>query len=528
MLNLQPGDIFADHYKLVRLIDTGGFADVWEAIFLSAGNVVALKIYPRLDQEGVKNMEDEYRNQADLSHTHLLIARYFGKHNGYPFLEMKYCSEGNASSKTGSCSEEDIAKCMYHVGSALAYLHENNIVHQDIKPNNFLIDRQGNFYLADLGLSLSVRNTIKKFTQSKSTSNSYVSGLTPPQYRAPELYERNKESQPIKATDIWAFGASLYELCTGDEPFGEFGGLTQFKTPESPTLPQGYSVQLDRIIKKCLSKETWDRPKAHEIAEWGHNFLLKGDFGYIEPNPSQKKEDNDKHQNQKTNADIIIPPKKSKLPLLIGSVLVIAIIIGVVFWKNNAASGNDSNSTGNIAKKDSVTEVKTKDTASKGIIANNPSNQAAKTDTAKKQQEIINDKPVVREPEIIVTDGPYVEEPPKSGLIKISRIERTPDNLKIYFTLRKEGSDNRSYTFDIYGPEQKSNCFYIEADGENYSLLSISPKGKGLTFGASNTYRFTATFRKIPKNVSVINVVEGEDRDRMNQNYWTFKRVHIN
>jgi len=249
MLILQPGDVFADHYRLTRLIDTGGFADVWEAVFLSAGNTVALKIYPRLDEEGGKNIENEYRNQADLSHSHLLIARYFGRHNGYPFLEMRYCSGGNASGKLGDYDEAELAKCCYHIACALEYLHENNIVHQDIKPNNFLLDSNGNYYLADLGLSLKVRQTIKKFTVSGPGQKSSFTGLTPPAYRAFELYDRTTiGDQPVKASDIWALGASLYEMATGNMPFGEFGGLSQQRDPQPPSLPDKFSPQLNRGI----------------------------------------------------------------------------------------------------------------------------------------------------------------------------------------------------------------------------------------------------------------------------------------
>jgi len=311
MLTLQPGEIFADNYKLVRLIDTGGFAEVWEAIFLTAGNTVALKIYPRLDAEGVKNIEDEYLNQAELSHSHLLIARYFGKFNGYPFLEMRYCSGGNASARLGAYQEKEVARCIVHIASALAYLHENDVVHQDVKPNNFLLDSRNNYYLADLGLSLRVRSTIRKYTQTKSNkSDSIYAGLTPPAYRGPELYDRTSTGGPIMASDIWALGASLFEMITGDVPLGEFGGLMQINSPEPPDLPDGFSVELNYIIKKCLSKETWDRPRAAELVQWVQPYLEGGAYGVkvekikiVEPRQDTLRDDTGKDGQHKGDAN---------------------------------------------------------------------------------------------------------------------------------------------------------------------------------------------------------------------------------
>jgi len=280
MLHLSEGDIFANNYRLIRLIDTGGFADVWEAVFLNAGNTVALKIYPKLDAEGIKNIEMEYTNQSELSHSNLLIARYFGFHEGYPFLEMRYCPGGNATTRIGQVNEDEMALCIFHIASALEYLHSDDRVHQDLKPNNFLIDNKGKYYLADLGLSLKLRTTIQRHTVSKSATN-IAAGTTPPCYRAPELCDRSSiGAQPIKATDVWALGASLFELATGELPFGDFGGCTQINNPEPPHLPRQFSAELNYIIGKCLSKNTWERPKASELEAWGHNYITSGQYGF--------------------------------------------------------------------------------------------------------------------------------------------------------------------------------------------------------------------------------------------------------
>lgn len=335
MLTLQPNDIFAENYRLIRLVDTGGFADVWEAVFLAAGNTVALKIFPRLDEDGVKNIEDEYRNQADLLHSNLLIARYFGKYLGHPFLEMRFCSGGNAGRQVGHCGDAEIAQCLHQVASALAYLHANHIIHQDIKPNNFLLDGNGNYYLADLGLSFKVRQTIQRYTQSRDGSSTnaqaatskMTAGSAPPPYRAPELYERGATgNQPLKASDIWALGASLFELITGDVPLGELGGIMQIANPEPPELPATISSELSVIIRKCLAKDTWERPKAAELTEWAQSYLATGHWPVIPTSGIKQPE-----QPTPAPAPVSGPPKKKGLPAAVW-IIAILVVAGGAFW----------------------------------------------------------------------------------------------------------------------------------------------------------------------------------------------------
>ena len=541
MLTLNPGDLFAEHYKLIRLVDTGGFAEVWEAIFLSAGNTVALKIYPKLDAEGVKNIEDEYINQADLSHSNLLIARYFGKYNGYPFLEMRYCSGGNASAKLGSATEEDIAHCMSQIASALAYLHANGIVHQDVKPNNFLLDSKGNYYLADLGLSLKIRSTIRKYTQSRnSKADSIHAGLTPPAYRGPELYDRSAGvgAGPVMASDIWALGASLYEMMTGDVPLGEFGGLMQLNQPEPPDLPEGFSAMLNQIIKKCLARQTWDRPKAAELHLWAQHYLDTGKYNApfdpapIPVPPAPKPDPHDPGETildktlpgQPTNTDpgkTILGPSTNTDPAqktvpgkqkrsAARYVILVAIIIGALL---GTKWGVDHFST---PKKDEASITPTKQdppkTDPKPPIIDSPN--------------ILKDPPPTKpepKPNSVVINAPRIGQRPISGYIDIIRIEKTKTQLNITFRIKKFPNNS---TISIYGPENRDKCFFVKAGGHDYNLLAVDKKGEKMKI-PSDGYTFTASFPKPPDHISSIDVMEGQDQDNPDMNYWNFHNVSI-
>jgi serine/threonine protein kinase len=549
MLTLNPGDLFAEHYKLVRLVDTGGFAEVWEAIFLSAGNTVALKIYPKLDAEGVKNIEDEYINQADLSHSNLLIARYFGKYNGYPFLEMRYCSGGNASAKLGSATEEDIAHCMSQIASALAYLHANGIVHQDVKPNNFLLDSRGNYYLADLGLSLKIRSTIRKYTQSRnSKADSIHAGLTPPAYRGPELYDRSAGvgAGPVMASDIWALGASLYEMMTGDVPLGEFGGLMQLNQPEPPDLPEGFSAMLNQIIKKCLARQTWDRPKAAELHLWAQHYLDTGKYnapfdpatipGPPPPKPGETIPD------QPTNTDpgkTILGPSTSIDPAhttvpgkqkrsVSRYVVLVAIIIGALI---GTKWGVDHFSTPN--KQDALLPSDTSDAHKPRQItppagpdsariedSTRKANAARIADSIRRAKEIQDS---IRMARANIVLNPRIGQRPKTGYIDIIRIEKTKTQLNITFRIKKFPNMT---TISIYGPENRDKCFYVQAAGIDYFMLAVDKKGEKMPIPPDGC-TFTASFPKPPAHVSSINVWEGKDQDNPDLNYWNFHDVSI-
>lgn len=278
MINLNEGDLFDEHYKLISLIDSGGFSEVWKAHYITGDKIVALKIYPRLGDEGIRSVENEYNNFFELQHSNLLNARHFGRYKGHPYLVMRYYPGGNASNKIGEISEPEVAKCISQIASALKYLHAKGIAHLDIKPNNFLLDENGDYHLADLGLSMKLRSTIRRYSQTINSNSSITSiGITPEAYRAPELCDDETITASL-ATDIWAMGASLYELITAYTPFGEKGWSKEKSGRQLKSLPLGYSDSLNKILRACLSEKEADRPTAAQLERWANNFIETGDW----------------------------------------------------------------------------------------------------------------------------------------------------------------------------------------------------------------------------------------------------------
>lgn len=262
-MKLQENTIFADRYQLERLLGRGGFSEVWLAKDNWTHLRIALKVYAPgqgMDANGLQEFCGELANVFDLNHPNLLKPTHVDTWNDMPYLIMAYCSQGSLTNRIGMLSESDVWKLIHDVASGLAYLHKKDIVHQDIKPDNILIDESGNFVITDFGISTRARSTLRK-----SVVGGAVSGGTTA-YMGPERFSR--QPAPTKASDIWSFGAMVYEVLDGNVPFGEMGGGMQKGGAEIPYISANVSDALKYVIFKMLSKETWDRPTADKLVEW--------------------------------------------------------------------------------------------------------------------------------------------------------------------------------------------------------------------------------------------------------------------
>ena len=267
-MQLTEGLLFDDRYTLVRLIGRGGFSEVWLAQDKITDLNIALKIYAPgqgMDNDGLNIFSQELKSVFHLSHVNLLKPNHMGTWQNQPYLIMEYCSRGSITKQVGKMSEQEVWKVLHDVASGLAYLHSKEIVHQDIKPDNILLDDEGNYRITDFGITTKARVTLRKSVGAAAA----VSGGTMA-YMGPERF--STQPAPTKASDIWALGATLFELLTGDVPFGEVGGGMQKNGAEIPdiVLPDKSTVstELTHVIRLMLSPNTWDRPTADTLATW--------------------------------------------------------------------------------------------------------------------------------------------------------------------------------------------------------------------------------------------------------------------
>ncbi len=314
-MEYKEGQLVDGRYSLQRFIGSGSFGEVWVATDTQTDMEVAIKIYISMDQHGLEEFKKEFQVSFDLNQTNLLHSNYLGvdSTDNRAYLIMPFCPEGSVNGKIGQMSENELWKFIFDVASGLAYLHGHNIIHQDIKPDNILISRTGDYLITDFGISRQVRNTLRR-----SARNANVSGA--PAYMGPERYSGNP--LPIKASDIWSLGATIYELATGDLPFCGMGGVMQKNGADMTELPDHFSDAFKSIVYRCLALETWDRPAAKDIAEEAraqlHNLDVFGKTVLLEKSQDEPEEETpkeDDNDTRKTRVDIKINTEKRTMPI---------------------------------------------------------------------------------------------------------------------------------------------------------------------------------------------------------------------
>ena len=220
-------------YQLQLLLGSGGMGEVYLAEDARIGQQVAIKVsrreatfYPDSQslKEALRLFQREARAIAQLDHPHILPLFGYGEEiiNGSPitYLVMPYRREGTFAnwlqqySGAGLLPQEDVIYFIGQAASALQYAHNRSIVHQDVKPSNFLIrTNQDQPHLPDLLLA---DFGIAKLNSATASMSLAVRGT--PAYMAPEQLR----GQPAEArTDVWAAGAVLYEMATAHRSFEE-------------------------------------------------------------------------------------------------------------------------------------------------------------------------------------------------------------------------------------------------------------------------------------------------------------------
>ena len=308
-MTFKEGNIIAEHYQLKKQLGQGSFGDVWLANNLLADIDVAIKFYGTLDQKGIEEFRNEFKIAYKLHHPNLLNISHFDVFENCPYLVMPYCENGSLSHRIGQMPESEIWKFVLDTSCGLAFLHSQKppIVHQDIKPDNILITSDGRYVISDFGISRSFR------TQLSSTKNNINSSGTLA-YMGPERF--SERPMIVLASDIWAFGMTLYEAITGDVLWEGMGGCVQLNGARIPAM-SNTTPELAKLVSACLSPETWNRPTAQQIYDYAaahiqHKQLPPLTFGQQE---SPKAEPIDTPRRQELHRqEMLKPVTPSPLP----------------------------------------------------------------------------------------------------------------------------------------------------------------------------------------------------------------------
>jgi serine/threonine-protein kinase len=260
--------IFSGRYDFLGLLGSGGFAEVFLAQDVLLEREVAVKILlPQhaQDPQTVERFLREARLYAKLEHPNIIPVYDTGVLQGNVFITMKYVRGESLKQVLAARKRIDLAQLPAIAGGvaqALAYIHRQGIVHRDIKPANIIIEKATNtVYLADFGIA-------RAASSQTLTQTGMIVGT--PHYLAPEQIQGKK----IDArSDIYALGATLYELASGQPPFhGDspleilYQHINESAAPLSRLVP-GIDPDLERIIAKCIAKDPARRfQKAEEVA----------------------------------------------------------------------------------------------------------------------------------------------------------------------------------------------------------------------------------------------------------------------
>jgi eukaryotic-like serine/threonine-protein kinase len=261
------------HYEMLSAIGEGGMGVVYRAVDTRLGRPVAVKLLRNegaIDGESRKRFVQEARAASALNHPHIVTIYDIGQDAGVDFIAMEYVAGSSLASLISQrrLTIDDALKYAVQIADALSAAHAAGILHRDLKPGNIMISDKGVGKVLDFGLAKLTESTSdftpvneQGITDSVSREDDLQTAegtiLGTAAYMSPEQAQ-GKPADP--RSDVFSFGAVLYEMFTGRRAFG---GDTKMSTlaailahePESPTrLVPDLPRDLEKLIARCLRK----------------------------------------------------------------------------------------------------------------------------------------------------------------------------------------------------------------------------------------------------------------------------------
>lgn len=254
---------FLGPYRLTRLIRVGSTAEVWEAVDENSQERYALKVLKQslaADKSEIGLLKHEFTVAKDLHSPRIIRILEYREESGRPMLVLELFSELNMKQALRRGPESlafMLDRIVEQAAEGLYYMHTKNWIHLDVKPDNFLVSRDGTVKLIDFTIAQKKKSGLGRLFHMAKVAKGTRSYMAPEQIRRKVCDER---------TDVYAFGCVLFELCTGKPPFTGDNPNDLLNKHLSASIPSpiAYNDNVTRefseLVKSMMAKKPESRP----------------------------------------------------------------------------------------------------------------------------------------------------------------------------------------------------------------------------------------------------------------------------
>ena len=351
------GKVFG-RYVLEAVAGRGGMGVVWKARDERLERLVALKFLPEVvagDPEAVRDLLRETKRCLELTHPNVVRVHDLVQDGLLAAISMEYVAgeslaKRKAEAPGGCLTVEELAPLVAQLCAALDYAHgEAKVVHRDLKPANLLVTGDGKVKVTDFGIARSLTDTHTRLTGRVGATSGTLAYMSPQQVMG---------KKATLADDIYALGATLYELLTGKPPFYT-GDITHQILQQAPASLAARRAELEvkggpvpsvweETILACLAKEPQDRPQsAGEVA--ARLGLARGEV----EGAKAKGENQVGRVDERGRERVETPASRMRWFVLVAAAAIVLGVAGYLFWPRGAGPAAAASRP---AEKSSVTQ----------------------------------------------------------------------------------------------------------------------------------------------------------------------------